>query len=119
GESDIENVRLCSGRQQPIMADSWAALKEGGILIYSTCSYSKEENEDILDWMMGDLGVDSLKLAVEDSWNIVGTSSTKGGYGYRFFPDKVRGEGFFIACLQKKEGGQFVYPRNKKGTGGE
>ena len=42
-------VKLCSQRQQRILADAWDSLKEDGFLIYSTCSYSKEENEDILD----------------------------------------------------------------------
>ena len=45
------NVQLCSQRQQRIVADVWPALKQNGILIYSTCSYSAEEDEAILDWM--------------------------------------------------------------------
>ncbi|HEY6063723.1 MAG TPA: RsmB/NOP family class I SAM-dependent RNA methyltransferase, partial [Chitinophagaceae bacterium] len=39
------SVQLCSQRQQRILADVWPALKKDGILIYSTCSYSKEEDE--------------------------------------------------------------------------
>src|SRR5436190_4820828 len=45
------NVALCSQRQQRILADVWPSLKEDGILVYSTCSYSKEEDEDIVKWM--------------------------------------------------------------------
>jgi 16S rRNA C967 or C1407 C5-methylase (RsmB/RsmF family) len=44
------NVQLCSQRQQRIIADAWNCLKEEGVLIYSTCSYSTEEDEAILDW---------------------------------------------------------------------
>ena len=43
------NVALCSQRQQRILADVLPALKKDGILIYSTCSYSKEEDEDIVE----------------------------------------------------------------------
>jgi 16S rRNA C967 or C1407 C5-methylase (RsmB/RsmF family)/NOL1/NOP2/fmu family ribosome biogenesis protein len=105
GEWSPDNVALCSQRQQRILADIWPALKKDGILIYSTCSYSKEEDEEIMDWMIKELQVENLKLKVETDWGIVETISEMGGYGYRFWPDKVKGEGFFIACFRKKEGG--------------
>jgi 16S rRNA C967 or C1407 C5-methylase (RsmB/RsmF family)/NOL1/NOP2/fmu family ribosome biogenesis protein len=100
-EWSLQNVALCSQRQQRILADIIPALKEEGVLIYATCSYSKEEDEDIMDWMMGKLKVKSLKLKVDDDWNIAESGSGQGGYGYRFWPDKVKGEGFFIACFRK------------------
>lgn len=110
-----ENVMLCNKRQQRILADIMPALKRDGILLYSTCSYSKEENEDILDWIAEHFAVDSLRLAVEASWGIVETLSNKThSYGYRFFPDKVKGEGFFIAALKKKDCGHFYFPKSKK-----
>lgn len=114
GEWNEENVQLCHQRQQRILADCWPALKQGGVLIYSTCSYSKEEDEDILDWMVEELQATSSRLQVEDKWNIVETGSKKGAYGYRFYPDKVKGEGFFIACVRKNEGEIFSYPKNRK-----
>jgi len=91
-----QNVALCSQRQQRILADVLPALKSGGVLIYSTCSYSKEEDEGICDWLIRELKVESLKLKVEENWNIVQSDG-----GYRFWPDKVKGEGFFIACFKK------------------
>src|SRR5436190_23182745 len=51
GEWSENNVQLCSQRQQRIIADVWPALKKEGILIYSTCSYSKDEDENIIKWM--------------------------------------------------------------------
>jgi NOL1/NOP2/fmu family ribosome biogenesis protein len=91
------------------------ALKQNGVLIYSTCSYSKEEDEDILDWMMERFKVDGLRLMVDENWDIVETVSDKtNGYGYRFYPDKLKGEGFFIAAVQKKEGSDFYFPKTKK-----
>lgn len=112
-----ENVNLCSQRQQRILADAWPTLKENGILIYSTCSYSKEEDEDILDWVAESFDLTSLQLHLEETWNIVETISDRhNSYGYRFYPDKLKGEGFFIAAFQKKEGNDFSYPRQKKIT---
>jgi 16S rRNA C967 or C1407 C5-methylase (RsmB/RsmF family)/NOL1/NOP2/fmu family ribosome biogenesis protein len=103
------NVQLCSQRQQRIIADVWPALKQEGILIYSTCSYSQEEDEDILDWICEGFKVKGIRLKVEDKWNIAETVSGKHrAYGYRFYPDKLKGEGFFIAALQKQEGAAFA-----------
>ena len=98
-EWSLNNVQLCSQRQQRILSDVWPALKKDGILIYSTCSYSQEENEEILKWMSSEFRVQSLELKVDESWNIVESTD-----GYRFWPDKVKGEGFFIACLKKEDG---------------
>ena len=114
-EWSLNNVQLCNQRQQRILADSWPALKKDGVLIYSTCSYSKEEDEEIVDWTIKQLGAMSYELRVNEDWNIVEVKTKNGGYGYRFFPDKVRGEGFFIACFQKKDGDQesFFKIKNK------
>ena len=98
------NVQLCSQRQQRILSDVWPSLKENGILIYSTCSYSKEEDEEIMDWMMTQLSVVSCQLTVTSLSDITPVQSNNGAYGYRFWPDKVKGEGFFLACFQKKDG---------------
>ncbi len=103
------NVKLCSHRQQRILANAWPALKKNGILIYSTCSFSKEEDEEIGDWIMEQLDPGSnrnisLQLAIGEFPGIVETRSEKGAYGYRFFPDKIKGEGFYIACFGKRSG---------------
>ncbi len=109
------NVQLCCQRQQRIIADVWPALKQDGILIYSTCSYSAEEDEAVLNWLTETYNVQGMPLTVPAQWNIVTTlSANKEATGYRFFPDKVKGEGFFLAVLQKKEGGSFVYPKPGK-----
>ncbi len=114
GEWSANNVQICYQRQQRILAECWPALRQGGILIYSTCSYSREEDEEILDWMQEELQAASCRLQVEADWNIVETMGKKGGYGYRFYPDKVKGEGFFLTCVRKEDGGMFAYPRNRK-----
>jgi 16S rRNA C967 or C1407 C5-methylase (RsmB/RsmF family)/NOL1/NOP2/fmu family ribosome biogenesis protein len=105
------NVQLCWQRQQRILADCWPALRQGGILIYSTCSYSREEDEDVLDWMMTEFDATSCRLQVSPEWNIVETTGKKGGYGYRFYPNRLKGEGFFVAAIRKNDGAGFVLPR--------
>jgi NOL1/NOP2/fmu family ribosome biogenesis protein len=100
-----DNVTLCSQRQQRILADVWPALKENGVLVYATCSYSKEEDEVIMDWLCNELGAENIPLQVPAAWNIVTTYSDKRNCeGYRFYPYQVMGEGFFIACFRKTNG---------------
>src|ERR1700761_2678664 len=109
------NVNLCHQRQERILADVYPALKEGGYLIYSTCSYSVEENEDILDWLCNEFDLESIRIPIENNWGIVESQSTqKKAWGYRFYPDKVKGEGLFAACLQKKESSGDVAPAKDK-----
>jgi 16S rRNA C967 or C1407 C5-methylase (RsmB/RsmF family)/NOL1/NOP2/fmu family ribosome biogenesis protein len=97
------NVTLCCQRQQRILADALPCLAENGVLIYSTCSYSQEEDESICDWLLGEMDLESLSLKIDHSWGIVETvSPAKNAHGYRFYPDQVKGEGFFLACFQKK-----------------
>ena len=102
GEWSEENVQLCCQRQKRILADILPALKKNGVIIYSTCSYSEEENESIIDWMLDEFPVKSVQLDIKDEWGIVESISKKhAGFGYRFYPDKVKGEGFFLACLKR------------------
>ncbi len=99
-----QNVNLCSQRQQRILADTMQSLKTGGVLIYSTCSYSAAEDEDIADWLVQNGQLSSLRFQLNASWNIVETVSPHHNcYGYRFYPDKLRGEGFFIAAFRKEQ----------------
>jgi 16S rRNA C967 or C1407 C5-methylase (RsmB/RsmF family)/NOL1/NOP2/fmu family ribosome biogenesis protein len=91
------NVKLCAERQRRILSDAWSALKDGGLLLYSTCTYNPEENEDNVRWVMQRLGAEMVTLPLPPAWGI-----TTGEYGYRFFPHKTKGEGFFISLLRKK-----------------
>ena len=104
-EWSLNNVALCSQRQQKILADVMDALKPGGILIYSTCSYSTEEDETICDWLLQNYDLHSLPLKIKNEWNIIETiSPVSHAHGFRFHPDKVKGEGFFIAVFKKAAG---------------
>jgi len=102
-EWSLNNVQLCSQRQQRILADALPALKPGGLLIYSTCSYSGEEDECIASWLVEHMNMENLELKVDPSWNIV-TAKNKDAVGYRFYPDKLKGEGLYMACFKKNDG---------------
>lgn len=105
-----QNVLLCSQRQQRILADVLPALKSGGVLIYSTCSYSKEEDEQMVDWLKKELTIKNEKLLINSDWNII-----KSDGGYRFWPDKIKGEGFFIACfINERDNVKEAYLRGVK-----
>ncbi len=118
GEWSEENVRLCSARQQRILADVWPAIKEGGTIIYSTCSFSQEEDEDILEWVAEEFGAGKVEVAIEQDWNIVPTIAPRTGMvGYRFFPDKLRGEGFFIAAMTKQTKADSIKVRKFRSAG--
>ena len=97
-----DNIALCSVRQQRIIADVWPALKKDGILIYSTCSFSPQEDEDILDWVADEYHAESIEVPLNPEWGIVNTISSKNKMcGYRFFPGQAHGEGFFVAMIRK------------------
>lgn len=98
------NVNLCSHRQQRILADILPSLKKEGVLIYSTCSYSPQEDEDIVDWVLNhkEDGIQQfgiIPINIEPGWSI-----SESGGGYRFWPHKLAGEGFFMACFRKHGG---------------
>ena len=93
-------VTQCALRQREILKDVWQALRPGGLLIYSTCTYNRQENEEIADYVLQELGATSLEVPVEASWNIhpaIGSDA----HGYRFMPHRVDGEGLFMAVFRK------------------
>jgi 16S rRNA C967 or C1407 C5-methylase (RsmB/RsmF family)/NOL1/NOP2/fmu family ribosome biogenesis protein len=108
------NVQLCMERQRRILMDVWPALKQGGLLVYSTCTYNLQENEENLQWLSKQEAIKSLPLEIPESWGIEETQLS-GIRGYRFYPHRLKGEGFFMAVLQK-EGGNLVgrLPRVRK-----
>ena len=93
-------VEQCAQRQREILTDVWPALRPGGLLIYSTCTYNRQENEQMADFIVRELGATSLEVPVEPSWNIhpaIGSDC----HGYRFMPHRMDGEGLFMAVFRK------------------
>lgn len=106
-----DQVTLCARRQQRIIHDLWPALKEDGILIYSTCTYNQAENEHNLEWLAKEHEVEFVPLSIEKNWGIQVVE--KPVLGYRFLPHRVQGEGFFISVIRKKAGEKMVSMRNR------
>lgn len=113
-------VVLCSQRQQRILADVYPALKKDGVLIYSTCSYSELENEAIADWLTETFDLESIRLEISADWGIVETQSEQDkNWGYRFYPNRVKGEGFFLACFRKREEQSAVVHKTRRNSEGK
>lgn len=90
-------VKKCAERQRTILMDVWDALRPGGVLIYSTCTFNQEENEENVEWISECLGADILPVNYDPSWGI-----TEGRVGYHFYPHKTQGEGFYLCALRKR-----------------
>ena len=102
-EWSLDHVQHCSTRQTRIIDDSWEAIKEGGYLIYATCSYSKAEDEKIMDYIASLDGMKNIAISIPSSFNIIETESDiHHAKGYRAYPNLIKGEGFFIAVFQKE-----------------
>ncbi|MCX6327119.1 MAG: rRNA methyltransferase [Bacteroidia bacterium] len=99
-EWSVENTAHCSERQKRILMDIWPALKENGILIYSTCSFNPCENEENIKWLIGKHEAEIVRLNIAEFKGIT-EIDYQGIYGYGFYPYKVRGEGFFISVIRK------------------
>lgn len=109
-EWSMRNVQECAERQCDILDDVWDALKPSGILIYSTCTFNREENEKNAQWIADELGAEILPISHDPAWGI-----TEGKPGYHFYPHKTKGEGFYI-CAFRKRGvatGAFRIPKQK------
>jgi 16S rRNA C967 or C1407 C5-methylase (RsmB/RsmF family)/NOL1/NOP2/fmu family ribosome biogenesis protein len=96
------NVQLCAARQRRIIHDVWNCLKPGGLLVYSTCTFNREENEENIRYLADIFNAEVLPVAVEDDWNI-STAINETFPLYRFFPHKTKGEGFCLALLKKPD----------------
>lgn len=80
----VENVAICAARQKEILDNAAVMLKPGGVIVYSTCTFSKEENEDVIECFLerhSDFTLEEME---------------------RFWPHKVDGEGHFVAKLVRR-----------------
>lgn len=111
-------VAECAARQRDIVADAWQALRPGGLFVYSTCTYNTLEDEDMVAYMVSELG------AVPQEVDVTGCTgvhvAVKGEWPcYRFLPHMVRGEGLFVCVMRKPddEPVKDVMRRRKKNLG--
>ena len=98
-------VKMCAARQLSIVREAWQSLKNGGLFIYSTCTFNDDEDEGVLKAFIeesGDVFEPSQSIEIDDAWGIV-----RGAVGafqtFRFFPHKTDSEGLFVAVARKME----------------
>lgn len=83
-EWSVENVAMCQQRQRDILSDIWHVLKPGGLLVYSTCTFNRFEDEDNVRWICHELGGELLAER-------------------HFLPGLDRGEGFYVAAIKANQ----------------
>ena len=88
---------ICAARQRRILADAWPALREGGLLIYSTCTYEDCENDSNLEWAARELGGEIIPP--ENEFAQFGVELTRCGNLLR--AGTVPGEGQWAGVLRK------------------
>ena len=102
GEWSPQNVEKCWRLQREIVDDAWACLNDGGLLIYSTCTFNTKENEENIRYFLEHYDAQVVPIATRPEWNITG--SLLPGFNepvYRFIPGVTRSEGLFLCVLQK------------------
>lgn len=97
------NVKLCAARQRRILEDVWNSLRPGGILIYSTCTFNRVENEENLEWLTETYDCEPVPIEIDPGWGIT-RDEVNGFATFRFYPHRLRGEGFFATLLRKGDG---------------
>lgn len=92
----MDNVALCQARQRRIAGDVWGALADGGVMIYSTCTFNRYENDLNVEWIAGELGAEIVSSEIPDMPGVLRT-----GNGWSLVPGLVGGEGQYCAVLCK------------------
>jgi 16S rRNA C967 or C1407 C5-methylase (RsmB/RsmF family) len=159
-EWSVANVELCAARQRRILAEAWDALRPGGVLIYSTCTFNRRENEENVAWLADNFAVEPLEIALPAEWGVESSTTSPAARGYsaqtlakgeiprhdkagwqspqaadgavenpaewgmvaprgiqtfRFYPHRLKGEGFFAAVMRKADGRvKREFPRSKR-----
>ncbi len=105
---------MCAARQRQILADAWEALRPGGLLVYSTCTFNRTENEENVAWLAEHYDCSDAGVEVPAEWNIEQTEAS-GIRCFRFWPHRTTGEGFFAAALRKEgQKGRPFRPKARK-----
>jgi 16S rRNA C967 or C1407 C5-methylase (RsmB/RsmF family)/NOL1/NOP2/fmu family ribosome biogenesis protein len=95
-----ENREHCVARQLRIVRDVWDSLKPGGFMLYATCTYNVEENENVVDFITENLGGESIPVDIS-AFEGISPSVNKRIHACRFFPHKTRSEGLFLSLIRK------------------
>ncbi|MFO8030426.1 MAG: hypothetical protein R6U28_11250 [Cyclonatronaceae bacterium] len=113
-EWTADNARHCSLRQRSIVTDLWPAVRPGGHLVYTTCTFNPEENERNVAWLLDQTGGECVQVSLPAEADAAGridarnpgsiTEVTDGPVtGYGFYPHRTVGEGFFLSVIRKRD----------------
>lgn len=102
----------CSVIQKNILDEAVGLVKNNGLLIYMTCTYSEEENEHIVNWFLNKnkQNAELTEMVIDPDWGIM-ENHTENGKVYRCYPHHIRGEGMFIALFRMKNNKQAFFNR--------
>ena len=101
-EWSLAIVKLCAARQRRIVQDIWNSLKPGGLLVYSTCTFNREENEENISYLIDVFNAEVLPVSIDKDWGIC-PAIDESFPVYRFYPHKIKGEGFCLTLLRKPD----------------
>ena len=90
----LETVDFCTARSRRILSGIWPALREGGLLLFSTCTFNRKENDETVAWAAAELGAEVLDLGPQEP-------AVRTKHGYLMLPGLVPGEGQYAAVLRK------------------
>lgn len=93
-----ETVQMCARRQREILDSAARLVRPGGRLVYSTCTFAPEEDEETVAVFL-ESHPEFTPEPVEAPWFVPGENAS-----YRMWPHKLLGEGHFAAVLRKTQG---------------
>ncbi|EMI11012.1 Sun, tRNA and rRNA cytosine-C5-methylase [Anoxybacillus gonensis] len=104
----LDHVQKCAQTQKHILSCAYKMLNEGGTLVYSTCTFSPEENEQIIDWFLATYN-DMELVPIEKEHGIqpgvvrwTNTYNEQIAHTARLWPHHLQGEGHFVAKMRKR-----------------
>ena len=96
-------VEKCAALQREIVSELWPALAPGGLLIYSTCTFNRTENEEMVAYLVKQFGAESVEVPSAMAFPGIAGGIDTPYHCYRFIPGRTRGEGLFMAVLRKPD----------------
>ena len=94
----LEAIEACVARQREILDIAWQLLAPQGVLLYSTCTFNHQENEENVQYMLQKDSCHHIALSPQQEWGFL---NGKEGLGWRALPHRTKGEGFYWAPMQK------------------
>jgi len=93
----LDKIKENSNIQKQLIDQAFSMLKDNGIIAYSTCTYSREENEDIINYALDNYPLEVIPIEIKEGF----TKDLDDLGAIRLYPHKFKGEGHFICLLRK------------------